>query len=130
MLKIKKYVTLLILSFFVYFFFNFFLELGEIFQQPLLLEGFKYFLLKRLILEVFVIFLKQIIFYCILLLYLTFDPYLTYLRTNNYKVIMQGELFQRCTHLLFCSVLSLGSNVNTRRMSQPDMGSFFNIKNQ
>ena len=29
------------------------------------------------------------------------------------KVIMQGKLFQRCTHLLYCSVLSLGSNVNT-----------------
>ena len=38
------------------------------------------------------------------------------------KVIMQGKLFQRCTHLLYCSVLSLGGNVNTRRMSKPDMG--------
>ena len=28
------------------------------------------------------------------------------------KVIMQGKLFQRCTHLLYCSVLSLGGNVN------------------
>ena len=28
------------------------------------------------------------------------------------------------------SVLSLGSNVNTRRMLQPDMGSNFHIKNQ
>ena len=46
------------------------------------------------------------------------------------KVIMQGKLFQRCTHLLYCSVLSLGGNVNTRRMSQPDMGSIFHIKNQ
>ena len=41
---------------------------------------------------------------------------------------MQGKLFQRCTHLLFCSVLSLGGNVYTRRMSQPDMGSIFHIK--
>ena len=41
---------------------------------------------------------------------------------------MQGKLFQRCTHLLYCSVL--GGNVNTRRMSKPDMGSFFHIKNQ
>ena len=43
---------------------------------------------------------------------------------------MQGKLFQRCTHLLYCSILSLGGNVNTRRMSQPDMGSIFQIKNQ
>ena len=46
------------------------------------------------------------------------------------KVIMQGKLFQRCTHLLYWSVLSLGGNVNTRRMSKPDMGSIFHIKNQ
>jgi len=46
------------------------------------------------------------------------------------KVIMQEKLFQRYTHLLYCSVLSLGGNVNTRRMSQPDMGSIFHIKNQ
>ena len=38
---------------------------------------------------------------------------------NSAKVIMQGKLFQRCKHLLYCSVLSLGDNVNTRRMSQP-----------
>ena len=44
------------------------------------------------------------------------------------KAIMQGKLFQRCTHLLYCSVLSLGGNVNTRRMLQPDMGSIFHIK--
>ena len=43
---------------------------------------------------------------------------------------MQGKLFQRCTHLLYCSVLSLGGNVNTRRMSKPDMGSIFHINNQ
>ena len=41
---------------------------------------------------------------------------------------MQGKLFQKCTHLLYCSVLSLGANVNTRRMSKPDMGSIFHIK--
>ena len=46
------------------------------------------------------------------------------------KVIMQGKLFQRFTHLLYCSALSLGGNVNTRRISQPDMGSIFHIKNQ
>jgi len=43
---------------------------------------------------------------------------------------MQGMLFQRCTHLLYCSVLSPGGNVNTRRMSKPDMGSIFHIENQ
>jgi len=43
---------------------------------------------------------------------------------------MQGKLFQRCTHLLHCSVLSLVGNVNTRRMSKPDMGSIFHIINQ
>ena len=41
---------------------------------------------------------------------------------------MQRKLFQKCTHLLHCSVLSLGGNVNTRRMLQPDMGSIFHIK--
>ena len=29
------------------------------------------------------------------------------------KVLMQGKLFQRCTHFLYCSVLSLGGKVNT-----------------
>ena len=38
---------------------------------------------------------------------------------------LQGKLFQRCTNLLYCSVLSLGGNVNTRQMSQPDMESIF-----
>ena len=46
------------------------------------------------------------------------------------KVIMQGKLFQRCTHLLYCSVLSLGGNVNTVWIAKPDMGSIFHIKNQ
>ena len=31
---------------------------------------------------------------------------------------------------LYCSVLSLGGNVNTRRMSKPVMGSIFHINNQ
>ena len=44
------------------------------------------------------------------------------------KNVMQKKLFQKCTHLLYCSVLSLGGNVNTRRMSKPDMGSIFHIK--
>ena len=43
--------------------------------------------------------------------------------------VLQGKLFQKCTHLLYGSVLSLGGNVNTRRMSKPDMGSIFHIKN-
>ena len=46
------------------------------------------------------------------------------------KVIIQVMLFQRYTHLLYCSVLSLSGYVNTRRMSQPDMESIFHIKNQ
>jgi len=43
---------------------------------------------------------------------------------------MQGKLFQKCTHLLYCSVLSLGGKVNTRRMSKPDLESIFHINNQ
>ena len=43
---------------------------------------------------------------------------------------MQGKLFQRCTHLLYGSALPLGGNVNTRRISWPDMGSIFHIKSQ
>ena len=31
---------------------------------------------------------------------------------------------------LYCSVLSLGGKINTRRMSKPDMGSSIHIKNQ
>ena len=46
------------------------------------------------------------------------------------KDLMQGKLFQKCTHLLYCSELSLGGNVNTRRMSKPDMGSIFQINSQ
>ena len=46
------------------------------------------------------------------------------------KDLMQAKLFQRCTHLLYCSVLSLGGNVNTRRMLKPDMGSIFHINNR
>ena len=41
---------------------------------------------------------------------------------------MQEKLFQKCTHLLYVSVLSLGGNVNTRRMSKSDIGSIFHIK--
>ena len=38
---------------------------------------------------------------------------------------MQGKLFQKCTHFLYYSVLSLGGEVNTRRPAQPDMESIF-----
>ena len=55
-----------------------------------------------------------------------------YYRMNNIwrKVIMQGKLIQRCTHLFYCSLLSLSGNGNTRMMSKPGMGSIFHIKNQ
>ena len=46
------------------------------------------------------------------------------------KAVIQGELFQKCTHLLYCSVLFLGGNVNTRLMSKPDMGTIFHMKSQ
>ena len=46
------------------------------------------------------------------------------------KDVMQGKLFQKCKHLLYCSILSLGGNVIKRRMSKLDMGSIFHIKNQ
>ena len=49
--------------------------------------------------------------------------------SGSLKDLMQRKLFQRCTHLLYCSVLSLCGNVNTRRMSKPDMGSIFHINN-
>ena len=46
------------------------------------------------------------------------------------KDVRQGKSFQKYTHIQYCSVLSLGANVNTRRMSKPDMGSIIHIKNQ
>ena len=54
-----------------------------------------------------------------------FCPWILCLDLLPLKVLMQGKLFQRCTHFLYCSVLSLGGKVNTRRMSQPDMESIF-----
>jgi len=57
-----------------------------------------------------------------------FPAYMNQVITVPYKDVMQGKLFQKCTHLLYCSVLSLGANVNTRRMSKPNMGSIFHIK--
>ena len=38
------------------------------------------------------------------------------------------KVISRCTHLLYCSKLSLGVNVNTRRVSTSDMGSIFHRK--
>ena len=52
----------------------------------------------------------------------------TFSRLDRLKVITQGKLFLRCTHLLYCSAPSLGGNVDTRQMSQPDMGSIFRIQ--
>ena len=54
----NKYVTFPFLSISFYFYFFYFFLLGEIFPQPLLLEVFKYFLQKLLILYAFVIFHK------------------------------------------------------------------------
>ena len=52
--------------------------------------------------------------------------YRSFMVNNTFcKVLMQGKLFQRCTHFLYCSVLSLGGKVNTRRMLQPDMEYIF-----
>ena len=59
--------------------------------------------------------------------YMTTAGYLRGLK-DLHKNVMQEKLFQKCTHLLYCNVMSLGGNVNTRRMLQPDMGSIFHIK--
>ena len=59
-----------------------------------------------------------------------YSPNSVYKTIPQSKVIMQGKLFMRFTHLLYCSVLSLNCNVNKRRMSKPDMRSIFHIKNQ
>ena len=67
------------------------------------------------------------------LLFWKFDLLLTSVIFNRkkyffnvvHKVLMQRRLFQMCTHFLYCSLLSLGGKVNTRRMSQPDKESIF-----
>ena len=51
------------------------------------------------------------------LIYLVYCPVVP-----GIKVIMQGKLFQRCMHLLYCSVLSM---VGKHKMSKPGMGSIF-----
>ena len=50
-------------------------------------------------------------------------------KTCFFKILIQGKLFQRCTHFLYCSVLSLRWKVNTRRMSQLAWHIIFHIKN-
>ena len=35
-------------------------------------------------------------------------PNMSQRNITNPKVLLQGKLFQRCTHFLYCSVLSLG----------------------
>ena len=55
------------------------------------------------------------------LLWMEMNPYSTF----DSRKWTQDTLFQRCTHFLYCSVLSLGGKVNTRRMSQSDMESIF-----
>ena len=50
-------------------------------------------------------------------------------RPHCSKVLMQGNLFQRCTHFLHCSVLSLGGKVNTRRMVTAWHGIHFHKNN-
>ena len=62
--------------------------------------------------------------YCVV--YREYDAEFVY---NLAKDVMQGKLFQKCTHLLYCSVLSLGGNVNTKRSLTWDP-SIFCIKNQ
>ena len=60
-----------------------------------------------------------------------FPPFRIYIDLDTSlpaKVTIQGKIFQNYTHLFYCIGLSLGCNVNTRRMSQPDMGSIFHIK--
>ena len=52
-------------------------------------------------------------------------PNMSQRNITNPKVLLQGKLFQRFTHFLYCSVLSLSGNVNAIRMSQPDMESIF-----
>ena len=53
---------------------------------------------------------------------------LYYLQINSTqsKVIMLGKLFKRCTHLLYCSVLSLVGNVTQDGCH--DIESIFHIK--
>ena len=51
---------------------------------------------------------------------------------DGIKVLIQGNLFQKCAHFLYCSVLSLGGKVNTRRIvfkfSDGDGPNLFRVK--
>ena len=54
-----------------------------------------------------------------------------YIHRNTQKQgYIARKVFLWCAHLLYCSVLTLGGNVNTRQLSKPDIGSIFHIKNQ
>ena len=50
-----------------------------------------------------------------LCIFVALDIYILKLKTLVIKDVMHGKLCQKCTHLLYCSVLSLGGNVNTKR---------------
>ena len=56
--------------------------------------------------------------------------YFNKIKLGYCKDVRQGKSFQKCTYLYYCNVLSLGANVNTRRMLKSDMGSIIHIKNQ
>jgi len=56
------------------------------------------------------------------------EPFAKVRKTGMTKVIMQGKLFHHAYFVLQC--LSLGADVNSRRMSKPYMGSIFHITNQ
>ena len=56
------------------------------------------------------------------------QPGIKCMMNASIKDVRQGKSFQKCTHLQYCSVLSLGANVNTSRMSKPDMGSIIHKK--
>ena len=45
------------------------------------------------------------------------------------RYLCKESYFRGVRILLYCSVLSLDGKVNTRRISQPDMGSIFTKKN-
>ena len=57
-------------------------------------------------------------------------PFLVMIRYKHTNELKISESCKCCTHLLYCSVLSLGGNVNTRRVLQPDMRFIFLIQNQ
>ena len=50
------------------------------------------------------------------------------MRESNRQGTNERKVISEVTHFLYGSLLSLGGNVNTRRMVQPDMGSIFHKK--